>query len=177
MDKEELTSRLNRLFDSDLMYHGFAKYMRDYELFVYNSVDPRSGLTPWHDHYVFRMCTEADVRTRVRSDVWVTSLDDGLLEKHQATHADRGYVWGVRSQEIYPGATLIEGSERAHRWEQEVGVPFHEVLIAANAQDITLVFSELHVDQVSAGYIPYEVAGDSFAEEHAARTKVPLNPD
>jgi hypothetical protein len=175
--EEELGSQLGRLFDSDLIYHGFTKYTRDYELFVYNSVDPRSGSTSWHDRYFFRMCTEADVRSRVRAEVWATSLDDGLLERHRATRDDEGYVWGVQSQVLYPGATLIEESVRARHWEQEVGVPFHEVLIEANAQTISLVFAELQVARVSPGFVPYEVHGDDFAEQNADRTKVPLNPD
>lgn len=177
MDSEVLRAQLDCLFDSDLMYHGFTKYMRDYELFVFNSVDPRSGLVPWHDRLLFRMCVEADVRSRVRPDTWSRSMGNELLAEHRVTRDSHGYVWGTQSQELYPGATLVEGSERAHLWEREVGVPFHEVVIEANAQTINLVFSDLRVDRVATGHVPYEVGGDSFAEEHAANTKIPLDPD
>jgi hypothetical protein len=40
MEDSELDRALQELFDKELLYHGFTNYMRDYELVVYQSVDP-----------------------------------------------------------------------------------------------------------------------------------------
>jgi hypothetical protein len=54
-----------------------------------------------------------------------------------------GFVWGVRCQMLYPGATMAEDSQRADFWAAQIGVDFHEVLIEGNAQTIRIVFSDL----------------------------------
>ena len=171
MDSADLKSVLGELFDNELMFHGFTPYMRDYEMVVYQSVDPnpKYGLVPRHLRFLFRYCTEATARSRVRPDVWSRSLDDELLRVRHVTCESSGYTWGVEAQEIYPGATVVEASERAAYWSDELGIDFHEVVIEANAQVITLVFAEVTFTEVGAGYTPYtvETAG------HAG-SKVPL---
>jgi hypothetical protein len=164
------------MFDCELMFHGFANYMRDYELFVYQSVDPRSGLAARHLHFVFRFCPEADVRSTLDSGIWARSTDGQLLETHSVTMDSPGYVWGVRCQTLYPGATIIENSRRAQEWEDRLGIPFHEVQINANAHLITVVFADLSVEEVPAGYVPYRVEERGVAERYADGSKFPLRP-
>jgi len=62
-------------------------------------------------------------------------------------------------------------------WRDEVGLPFHEVRIEANAHVINLVFSELVVTEVAAGYKPYELKREGHSEQYASASTVPLGPD
>jgi hypothetical protein len=103
VDESQLDEGLEELFDNELLHHGYTNYMRDYELVVYQSVDPdpRYGLVPRHLRLVFRMCTLAEIRSTVRPDVWATSLDDSLVESHSVTPSCYGY-----SEEPLPPATL-----------------------------------------------------------------------
>jgi hypothetical protein len=87
-----------------------------------------------------------------------------------------GYVWGVRGQELYPGGTIIRESERATYWSEQVGVPFREVQIEANAHDIRLIFSDLSVDDLDPGYVPFAVDNGGVAERDAEGSRIPLSP-
>jgi hypothetical protein len=151
--------------------------MRDYELVVYQSVDPRSGLDPRHLRFLFRFCTEAAVRSSVRPDVWTRSTDEQLLATHHVTRETPGYAWGVQCQMLYPGGSIIQGSERAQSWAEQTGISFHQARIEANAHMIDLIFSDLTVDEVHDGYSPYRVEDDGVAEAYAAGSKKPLSPD
>jgi hypothetical protein len=95
---------LDEVFDDQLVFHGFTRYVRDYELVVYQPVDPnnQAGLVPRHLSLLFRYCTEAGVRSRVRPDVWAESLDDSLVDQQTATRQSAGYVWGIEGQVLYP---------------------------------------------------------------------------
>ena len=171
-----LKERLDQLFDNELVFHGCTNYMRDYELVVYQSVDPRSGLHPQHLRFLFRFCTEVAIRSSLTPDAWAESTDDALLVTHQVTRESRGFVWGVQCQVLYPGAKIIPISQRAQAWEEAVGIPFHEVRIEGNAHIIEIVFSELSVEEVHAGYSPYRVEEDGVAEAYARGSKKPLSP-
>ena len=157
------------LYDKELIFHGFTPYMRDYETVVYELVDPnpKYGLVPRHLRFLFRYCTEATVTSRVRPDVWARSLSDDLLKVRHVSRGSTGYVWGVEAQEVYRGATVIQGSKRAAYWADQLGIAFHEVLVEANAQAIGLVFSEATVAEVTPGYVPFIVASTGHAETYA----------
>jgi hypothetical protein len=176
VNRTDLEALLGEMFDCELMFHGFTNYMRDYELVVYQSVDPRSGKTPRHFRFVFRLCTEIDVRSSVAPNVWARSTDDLLLDTNAVTMESTGYVWGVRCQNLYPGAAIVEVSDRARMWEKHLAVPFHEVQIQGNAHLISLVFADLSVEEVSTGYAPYIVDRQGIAEGYADRSKFPLRP-
>jgi hypothetical protein len=177
MDVTQLQSLLDELFDRQLMFHGFTNHMRDYELVIFESVDPRSGFLPRHRRFLFRFCTEASVRSNVSAATWGSSTSDELLANSHVTMEETGYVWGVRGQEIYPGASIIPDSSRSSNWEHASGLKCWEVLIEANAHIITLVFSDLSVEDVTAGYSPYVVAENGEAEIYASGSKNPLPPD
>jgi hypothetical protein len=121
---------LAELQDKELVFHGFTPYMRDYEVVVYEPVDrnPKHGLVPRHLRFLFKYCTEATVTSRVRPDVWARSLSDDLLKVHHVSRGSPGYVWGVEAQELFPGATVVQGSSRAAYWADQLGLAFHEVL-------------------------------------------------
>lgn len=176
MEDAALDVVLAQLFDCELIFHGFTPYMRDYEIVVYESVDPnpKYGLVPRHLRFLFRYCTEAAVRSRVTPDVWTRSLSDDLLVTRHVSRDSTGYVWGVEGQEIYPGATVVRGSERAAYWTDQVGIAFHEVQIEANAQTIALVFAEVIVEEVASGYAPFSVAAAGHAEADTSGSRQPL---
>jgi hypothetical protein len=170
---------LAELQDKELVFHGFTPYMRDYEVVVYEPVDrnPKHGLVPRHLRFLFKYCTEATVTSRVRPDVWARSLSDDLLKVHHVSRGSPGYVWGVEAQELFPGATVVQGSSRAAYWADQLGLAFHEVLVEANAQAIGLVFASVAVAEVAPGYAPFIVAAAGHAEAYADSSRQPLSGD
>ncbi|MQY15014.1 hypothetical protein SRB5_51910 [Streptomyces sp. RB5] len=158
MDAAALELALDELFDQALVHHGYTDYMRDYELIAYLTSDPRTGIAPTHRRFLFRNCVEATCRSTVHPDTWQVSLDDRLTTHETAADLD-GFVWGVRWQVLYPGASIVPNSAPATRWSQAIGLDFHEVRVETNAHDLTLVFSDLTVTDVPLGYTPFTVTG------------------
>ncbi|WP_435809699.1 YxiG-like protein [Streptosporangium canum] len=78
---------------------------------------------------------------------WRESLDDRLVTYETGVDLD-GYVWGVNWQDLYPGATLVTDSPTARNWAAALGIDFHEVRIQANAHDLTLIFSDLQIEEL-----------------------------
>lgn len=153
---QEITAAFDDIFDQALIYHGFTDYMRDYEVIVYCTAAPRTGIPPEYLRYRFSHCVRASVTSSVPPEIWSESLDDRLLDFNQGRELD-GYVWGVRWQELYPGAKLLPSTAETARWSERLGRPFHEAVIEANGHHLTLVFSDLSVDHVEPGYAPFTV--------------------
>ncbi|MEV5576758.1 hypothetical protein AB0L06_42605 [Spirillospora sp. NPDC052269] len=147
MDPATLQQALEDIFDQALVRHGFVDYMRDYELIIEATADPTTGIEPTQLRYLFRYCVQANCSTTVRADTWRDSLDDRLTNYETGADLD-GYVWGVNWQVLYPGATIIADSPTAHEWAVAVGIDFHAVRIQTNAHDLTLIFSDLHVQEL-----------------------------
>jgi hypothetical protein len=145
---------LDETFDHAVVHHGYTNYMRDYEVIIYATADPRTGITPSHLRYLFRYCVEARCETSVPAETWRVSLDDGLIADAPGVGLD-GYVWGVKWHCLYPGARLLPESEATRRWSKALGVDFHEVRMETNAHNLTLLFSDLQVSEVSVGYAPF----------------------
>ncbi|MFF2197013.1 hypothetical protein [Streptomyces sp. NPDC058157] len=154
MDNALLEQMLDETFDHAVVHHGYTNYMRDYEVIVYATADPRTGSAPSHLRYLFRHCVEARCETSVAAETWRISLDDRLIDHETGVDLD-GYVWGVKWQVMYPGAGLLPESEAARRWSKALGIDFHEVRIEANAHNVTLLFSDLQVSEVPVGYAPF----------------------
>jgi hypothetical protein len=152
-DLSQIQAALDDVFDQAFIFHGFADYMRDYDVFIYATADPRTGITPQHLRYRFRYCVRATAATAVAPQIWKRSLDDRLIDHEEGRELD-GYVWGVKWQALYPGLTLGQDSAEAAHWSRELGIPFHEVAIETNGHNISLVFSDLAVDAVDTGYAP-----------------------
>ena len=139
-----------------IVFHGFTDYMRDYGVVVWATADPRTGIAPEHLLYTFKHCVRAIVTSAVRPEVWAKSHDDRLIDYETGVDLD-GYVWAVKWQGLYPGMQLVPQPSDATRWEEALGVPFHEVSIETNGHNINLIFSDLSVRQVAPGYAPYTV--------------------
>jgi hypothetical protein len=156
VDIQEIQAAFDDVFDQAVLFHGFADYMRDYELFIYATADPRTGIEPEHLRYRFTHCVQAMVTTTVSPDVWQRSLDERLVDYQQGRDLD-GYVWGVKWQVLYPGIKLVPGSADAARWSHDIGIPFHEATVQMNGHSVGLVFSDLAVTTVTVGDTPFVV--------------------
>lgn len=154
-----LSQALDDIFDGAIVHHGYTDYIRDYEVIVYVTADPRTGIPPIHLRYLFKYCVSAEVQTAVSPDTWRCSLDERLTDREIGPDLD-GFVWAVRWQPLYPGAEVVADSERARSWADKIGIPFHEVRFEMNAHAITLVFSDLDVTEVGEGYAPFTVTED-----------------
>ncbi|MEU0568558.1 hypothetical protein ABZ297_24690 [Nonomuraea sp. NPDC005983] len=90
---------------------------------------------------------QANCATTVPAGIWRESLDDRLITYETGVDLN-GYVWGVNWQMLYPGATLIADSPTARSWAAAIGIDFHEVRIQTNAHDLTLIFSDLRIEEL-----------------------------
>jgi hypothetical protein len=156
MDRSAIQAAFDDVFDQALVYHGFADYMRDYEVFVHVTADPRTGIAPQNLRYRFTHCVRAAATSALSPRVWRQSLDERLVDYERGRDID-GYVWGVRWQTLYPGMKLVGDSADARRWSDEVGLPGHEATIGTNCHNISLIFSDLVVDVVGSGHAPFVV--------------------
>jgi hypothetical protein len=157
MDRAAMQAALDDVFDQALVFHSFADYMRDYELITYSVADPKTGIAPSFDRYLFRYCVEATITSTLTPQIWADSLDERLIDHETGKDLD-GYVWGAKWQMLYPGATLLDESEIADKWGRAVGIPFHEAVIEGNGHRIVLIFSDLLVTRgLQAGYSPFAV--------------------
>ncbi|WP_422754973.1 HalD/BesD family halogenase [Micromonospora sp. WMMD708] len=159
MDPATLGRALDDVFDHALVYHAFTDYMRDYEVIVHLTADPRTGIAPTTLRYLFRYCVEARCRTSVPPVTWRASLDDRLIDHRTGIDLD-GYVWGVKWHALYPGARVVADSATARSWAEATGLDFHEVVIETNAHVLTLVFSDLQVSELPPGFSPFTVDRD-----------------
>ncbi|MCE0536312.1 hypothetical protein LWF15_12410 [Kineosporia rhizophila] len=155
MNADEIERALDDLFDHALVYHGYTDYMRDYELIVAVQGSAHGEAPQSYRRYLFRICPRVTVTSTVGQDVWPRSLDERLL---QAAVPDGGaYAWGVRWQVLYPGAGRLETSRETRRWSSRLGVPFYEVTLEGNCHELQLLFSDLTVADLEAGYTPFVV--------------------
>jgi hypothetical protein len=167
VDASEIQAAFDDVFDQAIVFHGFADYMRDYDIFIYATADPRSGIRPEHLRYRFTHCVRATVTTALSPEIWRRSLDDRLVDYDQGLDLD-GYVWGVEWQMLYPGMKLVPESAEARRWSRELGLPFREADIETNGHNLSLIFSDLIVQPVAPGHAPFVVP------EGGPDVKVPL---
>jgi hypothetical protein len=156
VDSSEIQAAFDDVFDQAIVFHGFADYMRDYEVFIYATADPRTGIRPEHLLYRFTHCVRATVTSALSPEVWKRSLDERLIDYDQGRDLD-GYVWGVKWQELYPGMKLVPDSADARRWSRELELPFYEAAIETNGHKLSLVFSDLSVQTVQPGCTPFVV--------------------
>ncbi|GIH05816.1 hypothetical protein Rhe02_38830 [Rhizocola hellebori] len=152
------------VFDQAIVFHSFADYMRDYEVFVFATADPRTGVGPEHLRYRFKNCVRVTVATALSAETWKSSLDERLVDYMQGRELD-GYVWGVRWQALYPGMKLVPGSAEAEQWSREIGIPFYEATIETNGHNLSLVFSDLLVETARVGHAPFVVSESEAGPE------------
>ncbi|WP_233562940.1 YxiG-like protein [Micromonospora musae] len=99
MEIAELRRALDDVFDQAVVYHAYTNYMRDYEVIVYATADPSTGIQPAHLRYLFKHCVQAEVSTALSPDIWRKSLDERLTDPEIGPDLD-GHVWAVRWQQL-----------------------------------------------------------------------------
>jgi hypothetical protein len=169
VDKSEIEAAFVEVFDQAVTLHGFAEFMRDYDVYIYATADPRTGVRPDHLRYRFTHCVRASATSSVPPEVWRRSLDPRLIDYAAGRDLD-GYVWEVNWQVLYPGLKLVVDSAEADSWAEMLGLPFYEATIECNGHNISLVFSDLVVEVLERGYAPFVIpdGGPDF--------KIPLGP-
>lgn len=165
---DEIQAAFDDVLDQAVVFHGFTDYMRDYDIFIYVTADPRTGTRPQHLRYRFKHCVRAVVTSAVPPEVWKRSLDERLIDYEQGVNLD-GYVWGAKWQVLYPGMKLLDDSPEAKRWSRFLDRPFHEASIEMNGHNISLVFSDLEVDTVDVSHVPFAVT------EGGPNVEIPLS--
>ncbi len=156
VDTTAIRAAFEDVFDQALVFHAFSDYMRDYDLFIYATADPSTGIQPDHLRYRFTHCVRADIHTAVSEETWARSLDERLVTCDEGVNLD-GYVWGVAWQVLYPGISLVERSPETARWSAALGIPFHHAEVRTNGHNLDLVFSDLRVDRLGPGFSPFAV--------------------
>ncbi|MFG2043054.1 hypothetical protein [Dactylosporangium sp. NPDC048998] len=156
VDGSEIQTAFDDVFDQAVVFHGFADYARDYDVFVYVTADPRLGIAPLHVRYRFKNCVRVLALSALSPQIWKQSLDERLVDYERGRDLD-GYIWGVKWQGLCPGMRLVEDSADARHWSRDVGLLFYEATIEMDGHNISLIFSDLVVDIVGAGYAPFVV--------------------
>lgn len=159
VDEADIQTAFDDVLDQAIVFHGFADYMRDYDVFIYATADPRTGIAPQHLRYRFKYCVRATAVSAVAPQVWRESLDDRLLDDDQGRDLD-GYVWGVKWQNLYPGMRLVTDSAETGHWSRLLGIPFYEAAIETNGHNLSLIFADLMVDVIGHGHAPFLVPND-----------------
>ncbi|MCW8378778.1 YxiG-like protein [Streptomyces justiciae] len=150
MDITALAEALDQIEDSAVVHHGFTDYLRDYEVVVYVTAAPSTGIPPAHLRCLFRYCVEARCETSMVPWLWQKSLDDRLIDHETADGLD-GWVWGVKWANLETARVLPE-SDAARRWAGELGIDFHAVRIETQVHDLSLVFSDLQITELPADW-------------------------
>jgi len=151
-----MQAAFDEVFDQAVVFHGFTDYMRDYDVFIYATANPRTGVAPQHLRYRFKHCGRVSVAPALSPQVWRRSLDERLLDVETGCGID-GYVWGVKWQNLYPGMSLVEGSPDARQWSVDLGIPFYEAAAETNVHNTFMVFADLTVDVIGGGHTPFVV--------------------
>jgi hypothetical protein len=86
----------------------------------------------------------------IRGKTWKASWDDLFIDYSEwlKSGSPSGYVWGVCTSEVYPGARYIKDSILAEKWTSKLGKTMHEVIIETNAYSVRLVFHDLSVKEL-----------------------------
>jgi hypothetical protein len=144
------------LFDSAVVSHGFAPFLRDYDVVIEVPAAKPDGSSSYimgRFRYRFTHCPEAHANSTVDTEIWRRSWDDLFTDYQawEAAGAPAGYVWGVRYAAAYPGMSYVALSASARQWTEQLDREMHEVRIETNAWVLRLVFHDLRVEQLAAG--------------------------
>ncbi|HVC94701.1 MAG TPA: hypothetical protein VND64_13460 [Pirellulales bacterium] len=143
-------------FDNAVVRHGFATYMRDYEVHVIAGAAAPDGTRSYQEgryRFVFTHCVVARAESALSDDTWRGSWGDVFCDyaAWEQAGCPVGYVFGVNAMEAYPGAKFCADSPLAAGWTRRLGRPMHEVTIETNGHRLQLVFHSLRIHKVAQG--------------------------
>jgi hypothetical protein len=147
----------DRFLDSAIMSHGFAPYMRDYDVVIDLPATMRDGsgrgYVDGRYRYRFAHCPDVRVTTTWPFDELGWTWGDEFTDYDDWVRAGRpdGFVWGVCWALAYPGLSYISDSSLAASWTERIGREMHEVWIESNFYRIELVCHDLIVARMATG--------------------------
>ena len=130
-------------FDGAILRHGFTDYIRDYEIIVGGRNGP-----PYKDvhKYQFIGCVEAVYTSKIRPEAITQSLSDEFVYSgpdYPDKDDPKGFIWGVRYSNAYPGWAYSENGKQAKRWTKLMNRKMHEFVLETEAFQLTLVFADV----------------------------------
>jgi len=128
-------------YDFAVLQHGWTRHGRDYVFRIEDCI----GKDPGQHELTFTHVVTLEYETRVRDDVWRVSWDDVFTnyERWIAEGEPRGYVWGTKWSDAYPGIKAIRDSQRATNWSEKVKHPMYEVTLETDRFGIALIFHSI----------------------------------
>ena len=90
VDSPGIQAAFDDVFDQAIVFHGFVDYMRDYEVLIYATADPRTGIRPENLRYRFTHCVRATVTSALSPETWKRSLDGRLVSRISVTKSPEG---------------------------------------------------------------------------------------
>ena len=152
MTVKEKLAEYEGFLDVGILNHGFAPYMRDYDI-VFEAL---WGKEKWADakgtyRLRFSHCPEATTTTAVPDSGWRQAWSDIFIDYSQwlAAGEPKGFVWGACWSNAFPGLRYIDDSPRAQYWSERLGKPMHEVSIATEAFVLRIVFHDFAVTKLN----------------------------
>lgn len=126
--------------------HGFADYMRDYEIFVAGRFGP-----PFDDihRYQFIGCVEATVGSNLDPQVFKESVGDEFVfagPDYRDKPEPNGFIWGLRYSTAHWGMLIIKDSDSVRRWSESTGLMMTAISISTEAFTIELVFTDFRYE-------------------------------
>ncbi|MFF5158809.1 hypothetical protein ACFY3N_21755 [Streptomyces sp. NPDC000348] len=79
---------LDETFDHAVVHHGYTSHLRDYEVIVYMTADPRTDVEPAYPRYLFRYCVESWCESSVLPETWRVSSNDRLTDHETGVDLD-----------------------------------------------------------------------------------------
>lgn len=144
--------KANPLLDVAIFSHGFAPYMRDYNVLI----EAMWGEKVWGDakgRYLCRFlhCPEAHLVTTLSGAAWHQAWADTFINyaEWEKNGEPVGFVWGVCYSDACPGLSYVDNSELAAKWSREIEKEMHEAIIETNAFTLWLIFHDFTITKIS----------------------------
>lgn len=147
MDLSDIT--IDDFIDVAIMSHGFTPYKRDYFFFIETLWrEPLAG----QYLILFRHCYDFSYKTIASPDILKQSWDDLFIDfdKYIRAGEPEGYVWGTNHMNSYPGFTLIENSQKAIEWTNNLGKQMQELKVEAEIFKMNLIFHDWTIKKLNS---------------------------
>ena len=143
-------------FDSAIVSHGYAPFMRDYDIVIARPAPVPAASDSYIDGRYrcrFTHCSEVCIKSTLTDEAWQQSLGGRLhrLPSMGDGWCPAGVRLGRMLSDAYPGLSYVNDSPLAASWTKRLGRDMHEVSVESNAFVLRLVCHDLHVDKIAQG--------------------------